>query len=151
MRYVTLSVHRNESDTVVSSYFPWEIPLLQALYGAERVVEVGEVTVEREYPSAEAEFDRLSRRYGSNADNVPLVVSVYGAAPFGLQRLEGEMNRYIGIEEAARAAEENAALEAATAPEPQPEPEPEPEPVEVKAPKTLSAKQNRAQAEAISV
>lgn len=67
---------------------PWELPILNALYTG--VQETGKVKiVERDYPDADAEYHRLSNRYGrSEDDGKTFMASIFGNAIEGVGKLE---------------------------------------------------------------
>lgn len=89
MRFVKVVVERSEHLSIPASVPAWEVPILTLIHGKEKVHESGAVvTVNREYPEAEVEFDRLQRRYGQFIkDEVYWVAKVYGEPPLGVRAL----------------------------------------------------------------
>lgn len=93
MRYVKIKVVRDINAQMPTSVLPWEIPILEIVFGQGNVQETGEFhRVMKDpataYPAAGAEFDRLTRRYGSDPESgVPYVVSAYGTARSGIEAL----------------------------------------------------------------
>jgi hypothetical protein len=107
MRYVEVKVTR-DTNTVYNKTVPeWELPVLEFIFEQGNVELRDGVTRDaRPYPTAEDEFDRLARSYGSDAQtNVPFVASVYGQAGRGIRAL-------------AKAIEQCKAMDKATADEP---------------------------------
>lgn len=94
MRYARVSVNRNETSRVSLTIPAWEIPILGLIYGDENVVDSGEfVESPNEYPAADAEFDRLSRRYKDNTEtSVAFVAAIYGQGPAGIRALQREID-----------------------------------------------------------
>lgn len=96
MRYQNVRVTRSEAHILETAFLPWEVPMLQALYGAENVVLGDMIDVERRdksgapkpAPTPESEFDRLVAVYKSAEEGgVPLAHQVYGAPPTGVRAL----------------------------------------------------------------
>lgn len=94
MRYSRVSVTRNETSRVSLTVPAWEIPILGLIYGDENIVDSGDtVDNDSDYPSAEAEFDRLSRRYKDNSETgVSFVGAIYGQGPAGIRALKAEID-----------------------------------------------------------
>lgn len=85
-------IRRNELQTTRRTVPLWELPLLQAIHGAEAVSEVGDEVVEMDPPAANTEFTRLSNRYKQmeedDGSKGPFyVVAVYGQFGVGTQAL----------------------------------------------------------------
>ena len=93
MQFVKVLVERSEHLAIPVILGEWEIPILQMIHGAEKVILTGEVVkVDRELPSVDVEFDRLARRYGSDVKTEqPFVAMVYGQPPMGTNGLASAM------------------------------------------------------------
>lgn len=94
MRYVSVQLDRSSEDKPVVQVLPWEVPVLQFIYGPDRVVEVGSADIARRdrngkprgMPDAVGEFARLEAKYGRDTDSERSVASlVFGPAPAGVQ------------------------------------------------------------------
>jgi len=94
MRYVKIKVVRDINAQMPTMATPWEIPVLEYVFGQGNVQSNGEFhrvvkDADTAYPAAGAEFDRLMRRYGSDPESgIPYVVSVYGSARNGIEALQ---------------------------------------------------------------
>lgn len=90
MRHYEISVKRDTQTTFVVSVPEWEIPLYEFIYDQGNVEKLGNVTkLEREYPSADYEFDRLARAFGKDPQTGETYVSkVYGNAGIGTRALK---------------------------------------------------------------
>lgn len=89
MRYERVQIAR-DTNTVVSRLVPeWEIPVIEFIFDDGNVTRTGEFSFDdKEYPTAEVEYDRLMRAYGSDIkSNVPHVGSVYGQSRAGLRAI----------------------------------------------------------------
>jgi hypothetical protein len=89
MLYQKVKVIR-DTNTVYNRAVPlWEIPVLTFIFDPGNVQPTGVFDmVDRPYPDAGSEYDRLVRRYGADAKSgVPHVASVYGSAIEGLRSL----------------------------------------------------------------
>lgn len=95
MKYVSVKLTRSETESVQRDMPRWEIPVLQMVHGPEKVEILGEKDVpDQEYPDAMQEFDRLSRRYGAEpGSEIFHVAAVYGQPPFGVTKLEEEIDK----------------------------------------------------------
>lgn len=92
MKFTSVLVRRDETQTVNILVAPWEVPIIEAKNGKDRVT-VGETKdyPERPYPrDAETEYQRLSNLYGKvNEDGKKdrVVEFVYGTGPSGVAAL----------------------------------------------------------------
>ncbi len=92
MQYVKVTILRDESASIPAHIGAWELPVLEALYGEEKL-EVGEkVTFEsRPWPEdVKGEFARLGQLYGvtGSGDNAQTWVErVYGTGSAGIKAL----------------------------------------------------------------
>ncbi len=95
MKLASVIVARSETESAQINVPQWEVPVLQMVHGPEKISLVGEMEdADRPFPSASEEFERLSQRYGAdNKTDVYHVAAVYGQPPFGLTKLEEEINR----------------------------------------------------------
>ena len=94
MRMAQLRVQRSELSTHTEVMYPWEMAILQHLFGDLAVKEVGESFEDRDVPDAQGEFDRLVSRYGmDNESGIPHAVQVYGSGRIGLQTLKAEIDK----------------------------------------------------------
>jgi hypothetical protein len=84
-----------DTNTVYNRAMPsWELQVIQFVFdeGNVQPQETFEV-VDRAYPSPGVEYDRLTRRYGSDAESgIPHVASVFGVGAAGLRALKAVMD-----------------------------------------------------------
>ena len=100
-KYARVQLNRSETSTITLDVPPWEVAVLAAVNGEDRVVFIGETPVRRALPEASAEYDRLLAKYKHSTDNgQDYVASVYGVGMRGVEALRKE------IEKAAAAAAE---------------------------------------------
>jgi hypothetical protein len=90
IRCTTVEIRKNEGATIPGAYPEWELPILQAVHGPDRVVVTGSKLIDRAPPEPQDEFDRLRNRYGQSLDDngsksTPFVHMVYGQ--LGVQKL----------------------------------------------------------------
>lgn len=98
MRRVNVLVERDERLSIPTAVGAWEVPILEYIHGKEKVIVGDSFTDEGDFPNAEVEFDRLSRRYGEDIKaEKPFVSLVYGQPPIGVR----ELARAIEAEKAA--------------------------------------------------
>ena len=95
MKLATVIVVRSETESAQVNVPQWEVPVLQMVHGPEKISLVGEMEdKDRPFPNAQEEFERLSQRYGADTKtDVHHVAAVYGQPPFGLAKLDEEINR----------------------------------------------------------
>lgn len=89
LRYERVKVKRDERTTHNRAVAPWEIPMLEFLFGEGNVEALGEYEIVRQdYPAPQEEFHRLKVRYGRNPEtHEDNVVSVFGNARRGVEAL----------------------------------------------------------------
>jgi hypothetical protein len=92
IKHHVLEVRRDELLTVSRIVPAWELPVLQAIHGADAITEVGETSLERELPNAGDEYHRLENRYGKskkddNSDGPTYISLVYGENIMGVRAL----------------------------------------------------------------
>ena len=96
MRFRKVNILRDETTAILHLVAEWEIPLLEAKYGDERL-SLGELVEakNREWPmDAKSEFQRLASQYGrtGTGDNaLSFVERVYGGGSVGVKNLERAM------------------------------------------------------------
>lgn len=114
MRYEMVKVTR-DTNTVHNRAVPtWEIPMLEWVFDEGNVVRSGEFVtpvrgklINREYPSAAEELDRLTKVYGSDPKSgVPHAFSVYGNARAGIRTLQKMIDDAKAADKEAIAADE---------------------------------------------
>lgn len=92
MRYIKVTINRDETSTIPALVGAWEVPVLEAVHGAEKMtVEGYEDHPNRPWPDdAASEMQRLNRRYKpeSAADGAPTrAEEVYGKGSLGVKAL----------------------------------------------------------------
>ncbi len=96
MRFIQISVLRNETATISSYVAPWEVPVLEAVHSKERLT-VGEAKdfSNRKWPTdAESEMHRMASLYGkrgSGDDALSYAERVYGEGSRGVEALAKAM------------------------------------------------------------
>ncbi len=99
IRYLNVTVQRNELHHQPVTVPAWELPLLESLYAGVAVT--GETFLDRERPLPEAEYDRLERKYRDFRDDKgdytgqSVVGEVYGKFAAGLRALEQAINEAV--------------------------------------------------------
>jgi hypothetical protein len=90
MRHYEVKIKRDTQTTYVVQVPEWEIPLLEYVFEQGNIDRLeGVVKFDREYPSADYEFDRLARAYGKDPQTGETYVSkVYGNAGIGIRALK---------------------------------------------------------------
>lgn len=95
---VTVIIERDPMTKIPKNVYPWEVPLLRAQYGDEKV-EVLETktatfaTVD-ELPDAQEEWGRLRQQYGIEPDTKQSIVDIaYGRGQIGIDALEGVIKK----------------------------------------------------------
>ncbi len=104
MLYQKVKVIR-DVNTVYSRAIPdWEIPVLTFIFDEGNVQPQGSFEiVDRPYPDAGSEYDRLTRRYGSDSKSgVPHVTAVFGVGLTGIKALKGLIDEAKAVEEGKR-------------------------------------------------
>lgn len=106
MRWPVVKIVRDAQTAVISkSMPPWEVPVVEFIYGEGNVTETGEYDYNGfDDRTPEVEFDRLAKVYGSDpADDTPFVASVYGQGRIGIRELKKVMDAAKQESEAAQA------------------------------------------------
>lgn len=97
MRHEKVKVFRDTQTSHTLAVAPWEIPVLESVFGVEgQVQSTGEciqLGADREYPDAAAEMARLEKAYGKDGPEGPYhVVLVYGGSRIGVKALAAAIN-----------------------------------------------------------
>lgn len=89
MRYERVKVTRDTNTVHNRAVAPWEIPVLEFIFGEENVTHLEEYEeVAGEYPDAPKELDRLVRCYGNDPKSgVPYANMAIGNAGAGVRAL----------------------------------------------------------------
>jgi hypothetical protein len=93
MHYLSVTINRDETTGIPALVGAWELPILEAKHGEERLV-VGELVdfPKREWPAdARSEMNRLGRLYGvtGSGDNAgTFAEKVYGSGSLGIKALD---------------------------------------------------------------
>lgn len=93
-KYARVNLNRSETTTFTIDVAPWEIPVLAAVNGEDRVIQIGETPVTKSLPDAAVEYDRLATKYKSDpASGQEYVASVYGVGQRGVAALAKEIEK----------------------------------------------------------
>ncbi len=101
MQFRKVNVLRDETTTINVLVAEWEVPLMEAKHGEDRVT-LGELVEmkNREYPTdAKSEFNRLAKLYGmtGSGDNAQSFAErVYGGGSVGVKALDRAMTEARG-------------------------------------------------------
>jgi hypothetical protein len=98
--YVEVQIRKSETTVATISVPPWELPVLAAVHGGDRLIPTGRlIPVNRAKPDPQGEYDRLEIKYRSNRDKggSAYVAEVYGAGEIGTRRLAEEMARRVRV------------------------------------------------------
>ena len=89
MRYERVKITRDERTVYNRACLPWEIPVLEFMFGEGNLVHTGAFEqTDTPYPDPKEEFHRLMSTYGADTENgIPFVVSIYGNAGVGHRAL----------------------------------------------------------------
>lgn len=90
---VTVIIERDPMTKIPKEVYPWEVPLLRAQYGDEKVeILEGKTTTFAtvdELPDAQEEWMRLRQQYGIEPDTKQSIVDIaYGRGEIGIDALE---------------------------------------------------------------
>jgi len=105
MQFRKVNTLRDETTSILHLVAEWELPILEAKHGEERIT-VGELVEakNREWPTdPKAEFARLTQVYGStgSGDNaLSFAERVYGAGSMGVKNLDRAMAEARGAKKA---------------------------------------------------
>lgn len=89
MRYENVRIQRDTNTIYQRAVPPWEIPILEFVFGEGNVVPLGTYTqAPYPYPEPAAEHQRLSLRYGVDRETkTDFVATVYGASRIGIREI----------------------------------------------------------------
>jgi hypothetical protein len=89
MRYEVIKITR-DTNTVYSRAVPqWELPILEFIFGEGNVVPTDKFEkAPRDYPEARDEYERLSKKYGTDKETgTDFVATVYGSSRIGIREI----------------------------------------------------------------
>lgn len=93
-KYTRVQLNRSETTTLTLDVPPWEVAVLAAVNGEDRVVPIGETPVNRALPNPAAEYDRLVSKYKiDTSTGQEFVAQVYGVGQRGISALAKEIDR----------------------------------------------------------
>lgn len=93
-KYTRVQLNRSETTTFTIDVAPWEVPVLAAVNGADRVIEIGETPVTKPLPDPAVEYDRLATKYKIDpASGQEFVAQVYGVGQRGVDALKKEIDK----------------------------------------------------------
>lgn len=93
-KYSRVNINRSETAVHVIDVPPWEVPVLAAVHGDDRVTVIGETVVKKPFPAPEVEYDRLAMKYKTNNESgTDFVAEVYGVGQRGIQTLAAEIDK----------------------------------------------------------
>jgi hypothetical protein len=93
-KYTRVQINRSETTTITKDVAPWEVAVLAAVNGGDRVVEIGETPVNRPLPDAGMEYDRLVTKYKADPNTgLEYVAAAYGAGRRGVEALAKEIEK----------------------------------------------------------
>lgn len=93
-KYSRVTLDRSETTKLTVDIAPWEVAVLAAVNGGDRVKVIGETPVRRELPEPAAEYNRLEAKYKFEGDGGRTYVSlVYGEGERGVRALAAEIDK----------------------------------------------------------
>jgi hypothetical protein len=93
-KYKRVQINRSETTTITKDVAPWEVAILAAVNGGDRIIEIGETPVNRALPDAGQEYDRLVTKYKADpSTGIEYVASVYGVGRRGVESLAVEIKK----------------------------------------------------------
>jgi hypothetical protein len=93
-KYARVQLNRSETTTFALDVPPWEVAVLAAVNGEDRVQVIGETPVNKPLPDPAAEFDRLVTKYkADNESGQDYVSLVYGVGQRGVSALKAEIDK----------------------------------------------------------
>jgi hypothetical protein len=93
-KYARVNLNRSETTTFALDVAPWEVPVLAAVNGDDRVTVIGETEVRKPLPDAAYEYDRLASKYKrDNESGREYVAEVYGVGQRGIENLAKEIEK----------------------------------------------------------
>jgi hypothetical protein len=98
MKKVRCYINRNLTHSAPVEVPPWELEILRAVHGADKIELLGQVSVDCEVPYVDVEAERLTKRFGEvEATGVPWFVQVFGAEERGIRALADSIERSTGV------------------------------------------------------
>lgn len=93
-KYARIQINRSETTTFALDVAPWEVPVIAAVNGEDRVRTIGETPVTKQLPDPAAEYDRLVAKYKiDTSTGVEFVAAVYGVGQRGVEALAKEIQK----------------------------------------------------------
>jgi hypothetical protein len=93
-KYTRVELNRSETTSITVDIPPWEVAVMAAVNGDDRVKVIGETPVRRELPDPAYEYDRLATKYkNDNESGTAFVTLVYGPGARGVNALAQEIMR----------------------------------------------------------
>jgi hypothetical protein len=91
-KYARIQIDRSETTTFALDVAPWEVPVISAVNGDDRVRVIGETPVTKALPDPGVEYDRLVTKYKiDTSTGVEYVAAVYGVGQRGVDALAKEI------------------------------------------------------------
>jgi len=91
-KYTRIQLTRSETTTMAIDVPPWEVAVLAAVNGEDRITVIGETPVRRELPDPGVEYDRLLTKYKHDTNSgQDYVALVYGVGSRGVEALAREI------------------------------------------------------------
>lgn len=93
-KYARIQLDRSETTTFALDVAPWEVPIVAAVNGGDRVRVIGETPVFKPLPDPAVEYDRLVTKYKiDTSTGVEYVSAVYGVGQRGVEALAKEIRK----------------------------------------------------------
>jgi hypothetical protein len=96
IEFKKVQIRVSELQTNVVAVAPWEVAVLQAIYGEDEAKVVGTMDIDRAAPEPADEFARLAVRYGPKHAEMPVVAAVYGKFGPGVAALAQAIEKACG-------------------------------------------------------
>jgi hypothetical protein len=90
-KYSRVQLDRSETTKLVVDVVPWEVAMLAAVNGGDRVSVIGETPTRKSLPNAGLEYDRLAAKYKADPSGREYVSLVYGEGERGVKALADEI------------------------------------------------------------
>lgn len=93
-KYVRVQLNRSETTVFTLEVAPWEVAVLGAVNGDDRITVIGETPVSKMLPDPSLEYDRLAAKYKHDpASGQDYVAMVYGVGQRGVDALAKEIEK----------------------------------------------------------
>lgn len=93
-KYTRILLNRSETTVLTVEIRPWEVPVLAAVNGEDRITVIGETPVTKMIPDPGAEYDRMLAKYKhDSATGQDYVAMVYGVGSRGVEALAKEIEK----------------------------------------------------------